>query len=289
MENKNHQIDEYKLGTMFFLNIKSRGEQTTEEYVELFRKIKDNLNLEVPYSDKRLISLKYVHEIDSEDENGNPNLFYGKIVRYDHIEDGGFFDRSTKEETDLNIDPTVAANLRQAVFYFSPQVHRMALCLGQTGVTIKHAYEYFTSIITTLAKDQFDVTVELSHDIMDKVRSAESVLKISTEFTFSNKDFTNGFKELYDKKNKESGAERITLDMKAPKGGSLNMEEDGMADTISSISLSNSRKLEIVIVEPGSKSRTTLKSEDHPRKEKLKKISDNVLVDMIHYLVDLFK
>ncbi|WP_321517445.1 DUF4747 family protein [uncultured Bacteroides sp.] len=242
MENKKRKgkIKTEKLvgGRMFVLNIKSRQVQKPSRYVELLNTLKEKDPL-IKLQGNKYISLESLVSTEILEEPEVPKIMMGKLSTYDILDPEAFYNRRKKELVEITLDPDVVANVRKMDFSFFPKFHRLVFRTN-AEITSNQVEKYFSeAFLSTEGEDMVDVYIVKSSDIIERILKATKIFSLQADVTFSNKDFSDGFTELFDKKIRESDASKVAMNMISSKDQSLNVTEDGLVEAIVKVSQSN--------------------------------------------------
>jgi len=158
-------------------------------------------------------------------ESNGKDFFWGKIVKFTDIENrNDWINVITKERENLNINPNIFPDPKEAEFVFIPQAHRFALRLSDSGFTIQNAYHYFNNAIKQVIDNDEDYTVHIqqSMDVFDEIFKAVSVEKLYLSISYTNSDdIEDDIAEWIDAQLRESNSKEVAMSFEASKNESI--------------------------------------------------------------------
>ena len=275
-----------KGSNMFVLNIKSRKEQTPKRYVEIFDNLLKNDPLVRLRGDKH-ISMEKMYKTERIDKNGIPYVIYGSISTYDLLDPTAFYDRRRKENVKVSLGPDIVANKKDADFYFVPNAHRLAF--SGEKVTLNQIFSYFNEAINTIEGEySVDVNIEKSRDIINRILSANKLISLKADITFSNKDFSDSFVEVFDSKLKESASLNTEIKLVGTNNNGLHVSDDGIVKAIIKTSESNGSL--VARISEGEKGRPiTINTKDYPRRITVNPQRNTFIDELYNVIMTIFR
>lgn len=283
---KNMKTEKTVGGKMNVINLKSRKIQIPEKYVELLENLyrKDPL---VKLQGNKYISLESLHKDEILEQSGIPRIMYGKLSTYDLLDPDAFYNRRKKEQVDISLDPDIVANVKDIEFYFIPVVHRMVF-KSNGKISLNQVEKYFIDAFNLVeGEGEVDVTIIKDRDVIERILTADKIFSLKASITYSNKDFSNGFVQLFDQKSKESEVYRMDINMISSKAESLNAKKDGLVEAIVETSQSNGT-VEATVLEKSSTKRTKINTKDYPMRIELKSRESCFFSDIYSQICGIF-
>lgn len=273
-------------GKMYVINIKSRYEQTPQKYVKLFEQLyaKDPLIL---LHSNRYISIKQLLKSEYLEDDGTPRMLLIKLISYDILNPDAFYDKKTKTQVKIDINPDIVANLKEVELYFIPKVHRLIVSIS-SKIGINQVMKYLThSFAETASNGAVDINIKKSRDIITRVLNAHKIFLIDADITFSNKDFTEGFIAKFDKKIKDARPRNVKFKMEGTDEEPLKKEEDGIIEAIVNMSRSNGTMIARVQEKENGKP-IKIDTKDYPMRIEIKDTEKNYFNKIYTELCSIF-
>lgn len=270
-------------GSWFTVNIKALTQQTTENYVRVFKRLIDEDPL-VPLQGNRHIS---IDKFDYVGDRDNPRMIILHVCAYDIMDPDAFYDIKRKEQVMVNISPDIVSNKKDGVLYFVPKAHRLMM-LKSSKISLNQVVKYFTVGFKMIEEDdEFDVTVEVSSELIETIKNSYWLYSFEAELSYSNADPTSKFVKFYDNEFKDAGSEKVNIKLKSGKGRTLKAKDGGLIDSILQLVKSNgSAKARIKKTQESAQQ--TVETKDYPEIVHLDGKQDNLLKVISKYLTDKF-
>lgn len=280
-------LDKLTGGKMNVLNIKSRREQTSKKYVELLENLLKNDPL-VHLQGNKHISMESLYKSEVLEKDGTPKVMYGQLSTYDILDPESFYNRREKEMVEISLDPDIVANLKHEEFYFVPYAHR--LVFKSSGKITLNQFEKFFSKAFDIVEGEgaIDVIVVKDRDVISRILSAKEIYTLCASITFSNKDFSKGFIQVFDEKTKEADIHKMDINMVAPQDESLNVEKDGLVEAVVKISESNG-SVKAKVRESEGKKRIEIDTKDYPMKIEIRNRKSAFLGEVYSQIMSIFR
>ena len=270
-------------GSWYTVNIKALTQQTTENYVRVFKKLIEHDPL-VPLTGNRHIS---IDKYDFVGEKENPRMIILNLCAYDIMDPDAFYDIKKKEQVMVDISPDIVSNKKDGVLYFVPKAHRLMM-LKSSKISLNQVVKYFTVAFEMLEEDnEFDVTVEVSSELIETIKNSYMLYSLEAQLSYSNADPTPMFVKFYEDEFKEAGSEKVEIKLRGGKGRSLNAKDGGLIDVILHLVKSNGIA-KARIKKTQESAQQTVETKDYPEITHLEGKQDNLLKVIIKYLTDKF-
>ncbi|MBO5380689.1 MAG: DUF4747 family protein [Bacteroides sp.] len=261
--------------TWYLINIKARREQTTEHYVQAFRRLyKQDPLVGFPRGGKAG-SLKYVSFSNILDQNGNPNWIQIGLLSYTIIDPEAFYNKRSQEDVTMaNWNEDIVANKKETDLYFIPSVHTLAVRCN-SDISLKNIVFYLSEALDRVEPETFDIDVIIERDILDKILNAYAITHLYANISYSNPGHTQGFEAAFDSKLREMGASRIEFTATGSKEYPLNRNNDGMLQSLVNISERNGYVQATIQATQNTKFEK-VDSSEHPRKLVIPQIVNDI-------------
>ena len=202
-------------------------------------------------------------------------FFWGKIMKFTDLENrNDWINVITKERQNIDIDPNIFPDPKEAEFVFVPQAHRLALRLS-SDFSIQNAYNYFKNALPEVIDrdEDFNIHIQQSQDIFEEIFDAVSVEKLYLSISYTNSDdIGDEIANWIDDQLKSSNSKEAAMSFEASKNESINVNvpliEGGLklasenGEVEAKIHDKNGRIRRIVTKEHPEKNRATAPSED---------------------------
>lgn len=217
--------------TVYNIVIQPETLQSSERYVELLRKIKEEEIAYITYGDKatQLYSLK---EWDG--------LLYGELVNYTVLSTIGWYNSKSKEIEPYTVNPDMHPNPIKWAFFFLPDTHRLAVVSKASVHQIDKFFNYAFSVVTDKDQDesvQFHV-VASSSSIKD-VFIAPDLTSLEIRVHYSNNDSDDDWDGPIDRSMKESDVRSVVIKLQGTKKNPLKILENTLFGAFLNLSKSN--------------------------------------------------
>ncbi|MFV0270253.1 MAG: DUF4747 family protein [Macellibacteroides fermentans] len=249
--------------TWHLINIKSRRDQSTEHYIQIFQKLqKEDPMISLPRG--KCGSLKSVTFSELLDERNMVKWIKIILLSYTIVDPNAFYNKRNQMDVDMdNWDSDIVANKKEVELYFIPSVHTLAV-RRNSDISLANIVLYLSEALNRLEPDTFDVDVLVERDILDRILNAHAVYSIEANISFSNPGHTKGFEAVFDNKLRNMDPNRINITAKGSREHPLINEEDGMLQAIVNLSEHNGNIK--ATIQPRANSKVEkIDSNEHPR------------------------
>lgn len=221
--------------SFLFLNVKLLHNQSPENYIKLFEKLRDedyvvNVN-----------KFKAVEMVDFFQSQEYPGVYIGKMNSFMRMQSEQWYDRRKKRlVVGPEIDDGLCANTVEGLFYFIPERHRIAVSsVSPVNISLVKLFIIEASE-RLLGKQQLTVTTETDRGFIEEIRQAKEVSRISVTWSYTNGDTQKGLAKILDDAAKKAGAARISAELYSAPGETLAVDEEDLSGAILELSISNS-------------------------------------------------
>lgn len=271
----------------YLINIVARTNQTPSHYVEAFENLVEqdpliNLRGETYVSARRLTP-------SIEECNGIPSWITLNLISYVIVDTDAFYSRARKEKVSMEWDSDIVVNFKEADVILIPSKHIVAV-KASSKISYLQVWKYFNEALNQIEPDGFDVNVCIDHNFIESIRTANEIVNIKAEISFSNPTSTNAFESFQsqlDDKMREANPEKVDINIYGSKSSPLEVTDDGLVTATLAIA-ENNGTVEAVVREDADSPYTTVNSKDHPRKIYVDALSGNLLGHLFNYISDLF-
>lgn len=245
----------------YLINIKARIDQTPRHYIDAFYKLKENSYFMPISKDKRLCLLSIEKSV--EETNNIPSWLILKFIRFVIIDPTKFFDLEKQENVEMIWNSNIVANKIEEEVIFVPSVHAIALrkydklTLNQLIIGLRKGFEEFFP-------ETFDVNQIISEDIINQIKTAHAIISLKATLSFSNHGHASGFAAQFDEKARETGMDRMKMEINGTPSHPLKDEPDGFINAVTNLAERNG-SLEARIEPKKGQGYITVNSDKHPR------------------------
>lgn len=257
----------------FLINLIARKNQNLKHYLEALQEWK-KLNPRIKLKGGKTASIKSIEPGNSLDESGNPLWYKITILSYDVLDPDKFYDSFNNQDVVLDLDPNIVANKTESQLIFFPKCHTFAYGKAQK-ISVNNMAIYLGESFNKVEDEGFDVHIYNDKATLDQIRNAYSIIGINSKFTYANPGDADDFIEIYDVKNRESGAKLIKTDLVGTEKNPLKYEKGGLIDAILT-SVQRNGEVEARIKEVHGEKIRTVKSKEYPLIFYTKCIAENL-------------
>lgn len=231
---KDYRGDTPRRNSFQFLNVKLLHNQSPENYVSLFTRLKEEDYV------VNVSKIKSVELVDFYPCRSCPGLYIGKMNSFMRMQSEQWYNRKTKERAaDPQIDEGLCANTSEGLFFFIPERHRIAVS-SVSPVQIGLVKQYLEKASERLmGRQQVTVITETDRGFIDEIKNAKEVTRISVSWSYTNGDAQEGLAKILDDAAKRAGAARISAELQSAPGESLSVNEEDLSGAILELSVSN--------------------------------------------------
>lgn len=192
--------------------------QKPERYTELIKKVKDNHVRINTFADK-LMMIRLLFEQDG--------IIYGKLVNFVALQGNHWFNQATNDIVDVDVDPNLGPNSKEADFYFIPQAHRLAI-KKNTKISLSQIQKFFELAFNEVTDENEEVIVNIvsTKDSIEKIIHANGVTRLYMRVSYSNNDNNEDFEAAIDKMFKEANITKATTELSGKPTNPIRLNEN---------------------------------------------------------------
>ena len=282
MENRNDRVDN-RMTTWHVINIKAHSNQTPSHYVEAFERIETQDPLiEMERRTNRFVSIRSVSRGNSQTNEDYPMWIAINLVAYTMIDPNAFYNRRSKEDVKMPWDDDVVANKKEAQLIFIPSVHKIAV-KKSADITLNYILQYIKGALESVEPEEFDVDTVKDRDTLERIMTAEKLIALRAQISFSNPGRGDMFKKLLDAKLREMNPSSVDIVLQGSEERPLNRDDDGLVQAIVNISEENG-SVQATIQNGTYLGRERIDTEDHPLVLQVRQIVNDVFSTMYNVL-----
>jgi hypothetical protein len=176
-------------------------------------------------------------------------------------------------------------NLRDFNYVFVPSIHRFAFARSISPSMVK---KFLTTAVKEVigTDEQHEVDIQLSRDGIEMIRTAQKIMRISFELSYSNNDLTSDFTALLDSEYRNMNAGKVftNFDQGGPDG--LNLENKTLKGLLD---LSQNNGTAVARILDSDNHVRKVKTEDYPETVTAEGKTDEVIrSSLVHRLIAKF-
>ena len=232
------QRKERRRTTWYAVNIKARRDINQQHYIDAIDAIQRTDPL-VHLRGDRYMSIRSIQSSEIHDKNNIPNWIRISLSAYTILNREDFYNRRSKKNVEIILDPDIVANKKETELIFVPSVHTLAFR--------RYGDLTLNSVVTFLEKaleevegyGAFDVDVVKDRDILNQILSSYKIITFKARISYSNPGHTTGFRKQFEGKTKNLGGDILEVNAYGSKTNPLQKEPDGLLETLVNMSEEN--------------------------------------------------
>ncbi len=195
-------------------------------------------------------------------EGVDVDILYGKISTYTVINGNDWINLNSMEVESVDLPDNSFPNLKETDYIFIPSAHRLAIVDNRT-FSINIAKKFLIEAVGAVIEEdeQFEVNIEQSEDIFERIVNAESVKKLLVDISYSNADTGDDTYEFMDTLIKDAQMKRLIMEATPNQTGNINTNSRFVSGALK-VAQSNGY-VKATIIEAGIK--TKINTNEHPR------------------------
>lgn len=227
--------------------------QRVENYINLFNKIHlDKVTIKT-YGD-RYTRIRTLFNL----ENNIIHGFFSNSVFINPKDDA--LDTETNEIVPSNVDPKKGLGLKNWEYFFFPEHHRLVI---DDRLPLQQIIKFLNEAIKDYyTKDEYNITVEVSTDVINEIITSEALTKLFVRVTYSNNDNYDGWSGIIDEQFKDGCVKNVILNASGTKKNPINISNSPMLQGYVQLSSSNGFTEAVVLENDGSG--RTIRTDEHP-------------------------
>lgn len=175
------------------INIKARTNQTPLHYYEALL----NLQKEDPLvfvSEDKALSLMGIGERNAINPNTEtPDWIVLKIMSYVIVDPTGFYDRREHQKLNIEWNDDWVSNKKETEVLFCFDNHTLAV-RKRSDIPLNRIREYFSKALESIEPETFDVDIISDEDVINRIKTAYSIIKLEADISFGNGGHAKGFR-----------------------------------------------------------------------------------------------
>ena len=213
-------------------------------------------------------------------------ILYGKISRFTLIDGNDWLNLDNMEIENIELPINTFPNYKESEYIFIPEAHRLAI-VNKDGFSVSLVEKFLKGAIKNVinADEDFEVCIEQSEDVFSRITTAEQILKLQIDISYSNNDIGDDSYEFMDSQLRAGEVGRMKLDISPNHNNNINTNVK-MLDGALKVAQSNG-SVKATIMENEKKIKVDTK--EHPRTIILKCIETLLRQTIVHEVIQLFR
>lgn len=215
----------------YLINIKARTNQTPLHYYNAFLKLQEEDPLVFVAEDKALSLMGIGDKNTFNPKLDTPDWMVLKIMSYVIVDPSGFYDRKERQKLNIEWNDNWVSNKKETEVLFCFANHTLAV-RKTSDIPLNRLREYFSKALEAIEPETFDVDIVSDEDIINRIKSAYSIIKIEANISFGNGGHAKGFRGIFVDKVRETNPKSFNIKLEGTKTTPLGNEKDGLVDAI---------------------------------------------------------
>lgn len=224
----------------YAVNLKARARinMNPQYYVDSIRRIQEVDPL-VHLRGDRYMSVRSIQYSEIHDANNIPNWIRINLSAYTILNSEDFYNRRSKEDVEVILDPDIVANKKETELIFVPSVHTLAF-RKYGELTLSAVVTFLENALKEVAGEgAFDVDIVKDRDVLNKILTSYKVITFKAQISYSNPGHTSGFRAQFEGKTRDLGGNKLEVNAYGSKDNPLQKEPDGLLQTLVDMSEEN--------------------------------------------------
>lgn len=219
-------------------------------------------------------------------EGRDVEIMYGKISTYTVIDGNDWINLNNMEVETVDLPANSFPNLKETDYIFIPSAHRLAIVDNRT-FSINTAKKFLIGAVGAVIErdEQFEVNIEQSEDIFERIVNAESVKKLLIDISYSNADTGDDTYEFMDTLIRDSEMKRLKMEATPNHTGNINANSRLVSGALK-VAQSNGYA-KATITEAGKKIK--IDTNEHPRIIQVQCEESNLFANITNRVIDIFR
>ena len=269
------------------INIKllSNERKGSPAYEEIIKNIHQN-KVSIPVIGNTHMILRTMYD-DVVDVNGiGISILYGKISKYTVIDGKDWLNLNNMEVETIDLPVNVFPNLKESEYIFIPEAHRLAI-INKDSISIRHTEKFLNGAINSVIAptEDFEVCIEQSDDAFEKISTAQQILKLHIDISYSNADIGDDAYEFMDNQLRNGEVGRLKMDITP--NHNKNIVTTGTVINGSLKVAQSNGSAQATIVEGGK--RIVVDTKEHPRTIVIKCAETLMKSKVVNHIINLFR
>lgn len=231
---------ERRRSAWYAVNVKARviANMNPQYYTDVIHRLQDNDPL-VHLRGDRYMSIRSVMYSEIHDSENTPNWIKITLSAYTILNSEDFYNRRSKEDVEVVLDPDIVANKKETELIFVPSVHVLAF-RKYGDLTLNSVVSYLEDALMQVeGEGAFDVDVVKDRDVLNQIISSYKVITFKAQISYSNPGHTSGFRAQFEGKARDLGGNKLEVNAYGSKDNPLQKEPDGLLQTLVDMSEEN--------------------------------------------------
>lgn len=254
-------------------------------YEDIIRKIHEN-KVSIPVLGDTHMILRTFFQ-DTVEVNGiSRSILFGKISKYTVIDGNDWFNLNNLEIENIELPTNVFPNLKESDYIFIPEAHRLAI-INKNSISIRHVEKFMSGAIKKVinSDEGFEVCIEQSDDAFERITTAEQILKLHIDISYSNADTGDDAYEFIDSQLRNSEVGRLKMDISPNQNNNINTSGTLINGSLK-VAQSNG-SAQATIIEDGK--RVVIDTKEHPRTKVIRCVETLMRSKVVDYIINLFR
>lgn len=269
------------------VNVKllSNERKGNSAYEEIIRSVHQN-KVSIPVFGNTHMILRTMFE-DVVDVNGvGISILYGKISKYTVIDGKDWLNLNNMEVENINLPANVFPNLKESEYVFIPEAHRLAI-INKDSITVRHTEKFLKGAIKKVIDptEDFEVCIEQADDAFERIVTAQQILKLHIDISYSNADIGDDAYEFMDNELRNGEVGRLKMDISP--NHNKNIVTTGTVISGSLKVAQSNGSAQATIIEDGK--RIVVNTNEHPRTIVIKCVETLMKLKIVNHIINLFR
>lgn len=246
----------------YAINVKARRNQTSQHYVDAIQLIQ-SMDPLVHLRADRYMSVRSIQYSEIRDNENIPNWIKITLSAYTILNSEDFYNRRSKEDVEVYLDPDIVANKKETELIFVPSVHTLAL-RKYGDLSLNSVVTFLTNALTQVeGEGSFDVDIIKDKDVLNRIISSYKIISFKAQISYSNPGHTSGFRAQFEDKTRELGGNKLEVNAYGSKDNPLQKEPDGLIQSLVEMSEENGT-IEATVQETAGSALKKIDTSHHP-------------------------
>jgi hypothetical protein len=213
-------------------------------------------------------------------------ILYGKISRFTLIDGNDWLNLDNMEVENIELPINTFPSYKESEYIFIPEAHRLAI-VNKDGFSVSLVEKFLKGAIKNVINtdEDYEVYIEQSEDVFSRIMTADQILKLQIDISYSNNDIGDDSYEFMDSQLRIGEVGRMKLDVSPNHNNNINTDVK-IIDGALKVAQSNGF-VKATIMENGKKIKVETK--EHPKTITLKCIETMLRQNIVQTVIRLFR
>lgn len=213
-------------------------------------------------------------------------ILHGKISRFTLIDGNDWINLDNMEVENIDLPLNTFPNYKESEYVFVPEAHRLAIVI-KDGISVSLVEKFLKGAIKNVinCEEDFEVCIEQSEDVFTRITTAEKILKLQIDITYSNNDIGDDPYEFMDSQLRAGEVGRMKMDV-SPNHNKNIKTDVKIIDGALKVAQSNGY-VKATIIENGKKIKVETK--EHPKIIPIKCMETLLRQNIVQTVINLFR